>query len=285
MLAARTQVLTEIVSPKVLSANAEHDLAPGTPFTECGHCPEMVVVPAGTFMMGAPDGEPGARDIERPQHQVTIAKPFAVSKFEVTFEEWQACYLLGGCATRPSDQGWGRGRRPVVSLTWNEAKQYVAWLSRRTGKPYRLLTEAEWEYAARAGTQTAYSWGATWRTATRAARRGRIATTAAVSRDNDRTAPVGSFAPNAFGLHDVHGNVWEWVEDCYQDSYEGAPTNGSAFLAESCPHRVLRGGSWYNGPRNIRSASRYYPRPRNVHQPEDVPSTNDENIGLRVAER
>ena len=154
---------------------------------------------------------------------MTIAKPFAVSKFEVTFDEWDTCARYGGCRTDVSDFGFGRGQRPVIKVTWDDAQQYVAWLSKMTGEPYRLLTEAEYEYATRAGTTTAYPWGDD------------IGTNKANCNgcgsqwDNKQTAPVGSFAPNGFGLFDMVGNVWEWVEDCYNDNYNGAPTDGSAW--------------------------------------------------------
>ena len=162
-----------------------------------------------------------------------------MSKFEVTFDEWDACVAYGDCDPRVSDSGWGRGRQPVINVTWDDAKRYVAWLSRMTGKPYRLLTEAEWEYAARAGTQTAYSWGDE-------IGKGNANCDGCGSQwDNKQTAPVGSFAANAFGLYDMHGNVWEWVEDCFHDNYEGAPDDGSAWTADGdCNSRVLRGGSW-----------------------------------------
>jgi formylglycine-generating enzyme required for sulfatase activity len=205
----------------------------------------MVVVPAGSFMMGSPASEAGRLDDEGPQHRVTVAKPFAVGKFEVTVAEWDACVAGGGCNHKPSDQGWGRGRRPVINVSWQDAKGYVAWLSRKTGRTYRLLSEAEWEYAARAGTTTPFSTGAT------------ISTDQANFGGNGGSAKeVGSFKANAFGLHDMHGNVWEWVEDCWNGSYSGAPTDGSVWTSGDCTSRVLRGGSWYGNPRLLRSANR-----------------------------
>ena len=148
------------VRPYVLTAEAERALEPGASFRECAKdCPEMIVVPAGEFMMGShPRPRRAASDNEGPQHKVTIARPFAVSKFDVTFADWDACVSVGGCP-QVSDSGFGRGTKPVINVTWDEAQQYVAWLSEMTGRPYRLLTEAEWEYAARAGTTTAYYWG------------------------------------------------------------------------------------------------------------------------------
>ena len=150
------------VRPYVLSPDAERALKPGQAFRECAKdCPEMVVVPAGEFMMGSPPTEKRAMPDEGPQHRVTIARPFAVSKFDVTFNDWDACVSVGGCPRegRAGDVDWGRDTRPVINVSWDDAQQYVAWLSQMTGKPYRLLSDAEWEYAARAGTQTAYSWG------------------------------------------------------------------------------------------------------------------------------
>ena len=141
----------------------------------------------------------------------------------MTFDEWDACVAYGGCEPGVSDSGYGGGRKPVINVTWDDAQRYVAWLSRMTGKPYRLLSEAEWEYAARAGTQTAYSWG------DKIGKGNANCNGCGSQWDNMQPAPVGSFAPNAFGLNDMHGNVWEWVEDCYHDNYDGAPTDGSAW--------------------------------------------------------
>jgi formylglycine-generating enzyme required for sulfatase activity len=213
---------------------------PRQEFRECSRCPLMVVVPAGEFTMGSPETERDRDKNEGPQRRkVTIAKPFAVSKFEVTFDDWDACAAFAGC--RPaSDSGWGRGNRPVIDVNWNDAKAYVNWLSKLSGKPYRLLTEAEWEYAARAGSATAYSWGGDIGT-------GNANCIGCGSQwDNKQTATVGSFAANAFGLHDMHGNVWEWVEDCYA-LYGAKPT---------CASHVIRGGSWNDVPRFLRSAVR-----------------------------
>lgn len=198
-----------------LSVNA----GSGASFRDCPECPEMVVVPAGSFMMGSPGSE--ARYViegrnERPQRHVTIAKPFAVGKFEVTFSEWEACVADFGCQGNrwPSDEGWSKGRRPVINVSWNDAKEYIAWLSRKTGQTYRLLTEAEWEYAARAGTTTRYSWGDEF-------------SSSSANNNKGRTVPVGGYPANPWGLYDVHGNAWEWVEDCY-GNYIGAPTDGTA---------------------------------------------------------
>ncbi len=235
--------------PHVLTAEAEQALNPKDAFRECAKdCPEMVVVPAGKFMMGSPEGQ--GTDDERPQHEVTIAGPFAVSKLEVTFDDWDACVAYGDCP-HAGDSGWGHGRQPVINVTWDDAQRYVAWLSKMTGKPYRLLSEAEWEYAARAGTQTVYSWGDE-------IGEGNANCDGCGSQwDGKQTAPVGSFAANAFALHDMHGNVFEWVEDCMHGNYEGAPEDGSAWTeGGDCNNRALRGGSWFGNSDFLRSANR-----------------------------
>lgn len=215
-------------------------------FKDCAQCPDMVVIPDGSFLMGSNAGDSD----EKPVHQVTVGR-FAMGKYEVTFAQWDACVAAGGCSHRPGDEGWGRGRRPVINVSWRHARQYVAWLSRETGKRYRLPSEAEWEYAARAGTQTAYWWGD-------AIGSGNANCSDCDSRwDNRRTAPVGSFRPNRFGLYDVSGNVDEWVEDCWHKTYAGAPTNGRPWTTGgNCRFRVLRGGSWLYNPKGLLSASR-----------------------------
>ena len=223
----------------------------GDVFRDCSKCPEMVVVPGGSFMMGSPAGEEGRENNEGPAQRVTIPRPFAVGKYEVTFSEWDACVSAGGCGHRPSDRGWGRGTRPVINVSWDDAKQYVRWLSQKTGKAYRLLSESEWEYVARAESSTRYSWGDD-------VGRNRANCDGCGSRwDGAKTAPVGSFAANGFGLHDLHGNVWEWVEDCWNAGYRGAPEDGGAWLSGDCDDRVNRGGSWINIPRYLRAAYRY----------------------------
>ena len=221
----------------------------GERFSDCAECPELVVVPAGTFTMGSEV----YYDYEGPQHRVTIPSPLAVGVYEVTFAEWDACVSAGGCGGyRPNDEGWGRGARPVMNVSWDDAESYVRWLSSRTGASYRLLSESEWEYVARAGTRTRIWWGDS-------VGRNRANCFDCGSRwDGEQTAPVGSFRSNAFGLHDVSGNVYEWVEDCWHDSYAGAPSDGSAWTSGGdCGLRVLRGGSWNHGHRPLRSASRF----------------------------
>ena len=211
---------------------------------------EMVTIPAGSYRMGCVSGRDCYGD-EKPVHRVRIEQPFAMSKHEVTFAQWDACVLGGGCGGyRPYDEGWGRSDRPVINLSWIDAQLYVMWLSKQTGDAYRLPTEAEWEYAARAGTTTAYSWG-------NDIGRNLANCNGCGSRwDDKQTAPVGSFPANAFGLHDMHGNLEEWVLDCWNDTYSGAPTDGSAWLSGDCGQRVSRGGCWLTHPRYLRSANR-----------------------------
>ena len=226
---------------------AEKELKrPGRRFRDCAECPEMVVIPAGSFLMGSPESEEGRYGWEGPQHRVEIREAFVAGVYEVTFEEWDACVAGGGCGGyRPNDNGWGRGRRPVINVSWNDAQAYVRWLRGKTGKEYRLLSAAEWEYAARAGSRTRYSFG-DGITPSDANYGGNIGT----------TQPVGSYRANGYGLYDVHGNAWEWVWDCFNESYAGAPNNGGAWERGDCSRRVLRGGAWYNDSRNLRSATR-----------------------------
>jgi formylglycine-generating enzyme required for sulfatase activity len=222
-------------------------------FTDCVDCPRMVVIPAGEFTMGSPPSELGAET----QHRVTIGTPFAVSKFEITFEEWDACAGDGACRDYwPDDEGWGRGNRPVMNISWLDAKAYVDWLSRKTGKHYRLLSESEWEYAARAGTTTKFAVGETL-SPSLANYNGSTDDAAPSEANRQQTVPVGSFAANSFGLHDMLGNVSEWVEDCWNENYtENAPSDGGAWLEGKCNGRVVRGGSWEDSDAELRSAAR-----------------------------
>jgi formylglycine-generating enzyme required for sulfatase activity len=209
----------------------------------------MIVIPAGSFAMGSPATEQGRNDIEGPQHKVIIAKPFAISKNDVTFADWDACVSVGGCR-KTLDAGFGRDTKPVINVDWDDAQTYVAWLSKVTGQPYRLLTEAEWEYAARAGTTTAYYWGDELG-------KGNATCDGCGSQwDGRQTSPVGSFATNQFGLYDMAGNVFQWVQDCFHSNYEGAPTDGSGWTNEDCSYRVARGGAFGDIPPGLRSASR-----------------------------
>jgi formylglycine-generating enzyme required for sulfatase activity len=257
------------VRPYVLSAAAEAALKPTDSFTECAsNCPQMIVIPAGSFTMGSPATEPGHQSAEDPQHTVTIAKPFAASKFAVTFADWDACAAYGTCSPHISDSGWGRGQQPVVNITWDDAQRYVDWLSMMTGKPYRLLSEAEYEYAARGGTQTAYPWGDQIGV-------GNADCNGCGSRwDNIQPAPVGSFAANRFGLYDMVGNTNAWIEDCMHINYQGAPTDGSAWIdGGDCQLRLGRGGYFGTLPAGLRSATRY----------RDPPDMRASVLGFRVA--
>ena len=208
---------------------------------------EMVVIPGGRFQMGCVSGK-NCEDDEKPVHEVRVAS-FALSKYEVTFEEYDRFTAATG-RVRADDEGWGRGRRPVINVSWEDAVAYAKWLSDRTGERYRLPSEAEWEYAARAGSTTKYSWG------NKKGRNRANCDGCGSQWDDERTAPVGSFSPNAWGLHDMHGNVWEWVQDCWNNRYRGAPTGGSAWESGDCSKRVLRGGSWYSRPKYLRAANR-----------------------------
>ena len=239
----------------------------GSDFKECANgCPEMIVIPAGKFIMGSPENELDRNASEGPPHEVTIAKPFALSKFEVTFEEWDACVAATACPRVPDR--WGRERMPVINVSWVDIKQYVSWLSQLTGKEYRLPTEAEWEYAARAGVNTRYSWGDDLGM-------GNANCDGCGSQwDLQQTAPVGSFKPNSAGLYDMHGNVWEWVEDSWHENYDVAPTDGSAWVRGGDPSfRVVRGGSWRNESELVRAAVRFR---RNANVRFDT-------LGFRVA--
>ena len=236
-----------------LSPERELTLKSKDSFKECDKCPEMIVVPAGKFMMGSPASENG-RDIdEEPRHLVVIAKPLAVGRFTLTFEEWDACVADGGCNGRkPGDQGWGRGRQPVINVSWDDSSTYLLWLSRKTGKTYRLLTEADWEYAARAGSTTAFYWG------DEIGKNNANCDGCGSKWDNQQTAPVGSFTANAFGLYDMAGNVWQWVQDCYHENYEGVSADGTAWIGGDCNRRVIRGGAWISKPQVARSAGRFW---------------------------
>ena len=226
-----------------------------------GEGPEMVVILAGSFHMGCVS-EQSCEGDELPVREVVIGRPFAMSKFEVTFED----YDRFSYRNKLDDEGWGRGRQPVINVSWDDATAYAAWLSEQTGKHYRLPSEAEWEYAARAGTTTEYNWGDDI---------GRNRANCVDCRDQwDNTAPVGSFSANAWGLHDMHGNVWEWVQDCYSNSYADAPTDGSALISENCSQRVLRGGSWATIPDNTRSA----------YRSRNSPTYRHDGFGIRLVQ-
>ena len=222
--------------------------APGTSFRDRlrsgAEGPEMVVIPAGRFRMGCVSGT-DCSDAEKPVHEVVIARPFALSKYEITFKDFDQFTYPFKMGLHDLDHGW----HPVANVMWDCANEYALWLSEQTGKRYRLPTEAEWEYAARAGSKTAYFWG------------NDIGRNRANCYENcgdrwEATAPAGSFPANAWGLHDMHGNVNEWVQDCWNDSYSGAPSDGSAWMSGDCDRRVVRGGSFYFFPIGVRSAFR-----------------------------
>ena len=251
------------------------DLPAGTVFRDGDDCPEMVVIPAGEFMMGSPDSEEGRSRDEGPQHKVTVARPFALGRYALTVAEFGRFVAANGYKTEaeqnPSEgirvwDGskwvWSNGKswrdpgfaqaenHPVVGVSWNDVVAYVKWLSEKTGEPYRLPSEAEWEYAARAGTTTRYPWGDD-----PGKNRANFFNSGS-QWSGKQTAPVASFEPNAFGLYDMIGNVWEWLQDCWNDSYKGAPTEGSAWESGNCGLRVVRGGSWNIRPGYARVANR-----------------------------
>jgi formylglycine-generating enzyme required for sulfatase activity len=229
----------------------------GKSFKDCPTCPEMVVAPVGEFTMGSPESEP-ERSLDEVQVHVSIARPFAVGKFAVTFAEWDACVANGGCSHEPGDNGWGRGKRPVTNVSWNDiTEQYLPWLSRKTGETYRLLSEAEWEYVARAGTTTSFWWGSSI-SPKQANYNGNYVYKRRGSKGENRrrTVSVDNFKANPWGLYNVHGNVWEWTQDCANDSNAKNPGDGSARTTGDCSRTVLRGGSWNSKPEVLRSAYR-----------------------------
>ena len=240
-----------------MAANASPATStPGSIFSDCKDtCPEMVVIRDGTFLMGSADY---AR--EQPQHVVTIPAKFAVGKFVITFDEWAACAADGGCSSNksPADEGWGRGSRPVINVSWTDANEYVSWLSKKTGREYRLLTEAEWEYAARAGSTTEYPWGNAI-DCENARYNGGSGSSCDVKKGGPGsrgTQPVGHYAPNAWGLYDMQGNVWQWCRDSWHEDYHGAPVDGTAWQGGDESMAILRGGAWSYAAPGLRSADR-----------------------------
>lgn len=225
---------------------ADGTLSTGEVFQDCVECPQMVVIPSGQFMMGSEK----ERSEEKPAHQVDINEPFALSVFEVSYQEWQVCMKEGGCRYDPGEHVALNNTSPVSDISWDDAQSYVKWLSAKTGEVYRLPSEAEWEYAARAGTTTTYSWGDDTGA-------GQANCQGCGSQwDNQQAAPVGSFQANPFGLYDMHGNIWEWTADCWNSSYRNAPADGSAWLKGDCLARVLRSGSWKQEADYMRAARR-----------------------------
>ena len=284
----------------VAMSNEKPCIMPGSgkSFRDCPDCPEMVVAPAGSFTMGSPTDEPERESwqvgTESPQHEVRIAKPFAVGRFHITRGEWLrfvkatghktdgGCWTWAGSAWKENKSASWRSpgfdqddSHPAVCVNWNDAKAYAAWLSKQTGKTYRLLSEAEAEYVARAGTTTPFWWGSSI-TPEQANYDGSVDPYKGGGEKGEyrkKTLPVKSFEPNPWGLYQVHGNAWSWVEDCWHDNYSGAPVDGSAWTTGDCGRRVLRGGSWYNYPRNLRAAYRY----------RNNPDYRNNNNGFRLA--
>jgi formylglycine-generating enzyme required for sulfatase activity len=261
-----------------LSPEQERGLKPQEHFKECDNCPEMVVVPGGGFVMGSPGNEPSRATDEGPQQQITFGHAFAVGRSAVTFAEWNECVAEGGCnAYRPGDYGWGAGNRPVINVSWNDAQAYVKWLSQKTGAPYRLLSEAEREYVTRgcalACPSTPFWFGAEisperanydWRYSYAGS---------AKAQPPRRTVATDAATPNPFGLFQVHGNVREWVEDCWNASLAGVPRDGTARKSGDCASHVVRGGSWADEPKDLRSAKRSW----------EMTTERRAEIGFRVA--
>jgi formylglycine-generating enzyme required for sulfatase activity len=261
-----------IANVRALSSRAVLALESGKTFRDCTDCPTMVVIPGGTFWMGSPEGQVPAKR-EQPQHQVMIANAFAASIYEVTFDEWDTCARVGDCNPDVNAGSWGRGKQPVINVTWADAERYTKWLSRITDRTYRLLTEAEWEYAARAAKpnsaaneQTLYFFGND--------DEAQLPKYAWYADDNaDGPHEVGQKKPNPFGLYDIYGNVWEWVEDCFREGYAPTQTDGAAWKSEPCGRRVMRGGSFRYRATMLRSANRGV---------EGV-DTREDDRGFRVA--
>jgi formylglycine-generating enzyme required for sulfatase activity len=275
-----------------LSTEREAAIRPKDTFKECTACPEMVVIPAGEFTMGSPDTELERYPNEGPQHKVKIPRLFAVSKLKITRDEFEAfvretnyaggktCFTLeNGKVEERVERSFGNpgfrqdGGHPAVCVDWDDARAYVVWLTRKTGKVYRLLTESEWEYAARAGTTTPFWWGDTISTGRANYDGNSTYNGGSRSEDRHKTVPADSFGPNPWGLYQVHGNAFEWVEDCWNDNYQSAPSDDAANLSGNCSRHVRRGGAWNFFAATLRSAYR-----------DSRPAfTRAANTGLRVA--
>ena len=266
---------------------SERQPSAGERFRDCPYCPAMVVVPAGSYRMGSVAWENERQDDEDPAHDVTFAKPFALGVYEVTVAEfgrfvaetgYSAASSCRGSASSWRNPGFGQsGGHPVVCASWQDAKNYAEWLRSRTGEAYRLASESEWEYAARAGTTTPWPWGLGEADQCRHANGADASTDyswkAGCNDGHSRTAPAGSYAANAWGLHDMLGNAFEWTEDCWNDSYTGAPSDGRVWEDGDCTKRVLRGGSWIARPSVLRSADRS----------RSAAGNRNDSIGFRVA--
>lgn len=247
---------------QALQAMDDLTLRPGKTFRDCADCPTMVVVPAGSFWQGSEDTSPLALKMETPRRMVTIAEPFAVGAFEITMEQWDRCVADGACSSRPPDNGWGRGSRPVIMVSWNDAQEYTNWLSKKTGQSYSLPSESQWEYFARAGEESDWLGGSADSVCTFGNIAGgesgfkwqhqECSDGAAIG-----TLPVGSFQANTFGIYDVVGNVAEWTLDCMNLSYLDAPADGSAWGRGICSSRMTRGGSWFTGSKEVRLPARF----------------------------
>ena len=233
--------------PPAGSVVAQKETAPepGELFRDCRDCPELVVVPPGDFVMGSSDSP-----YEKPERTISIKRPFAIGRREVTFAEWDQCADAGPCKYKPDDHGWGRGDRPAINVSWDDAKLFVGWLSQKTGQKYRLPSEAEWEYAARAGTRTPFWWGHDIGS-------GHAQCDTCGSPTKQQVVAAGSFRPNGFGLYDTAGNAAEWVEDCWNDNYKNAPKDAAAWTTGDCRLRVLRGGNFNSKAPEVRSSARF----------------------------
>lgn len=293
-IVAAVAALSSLAGCVAPGATAHSAQGAGQAFRDCPACPEMVVVPAGSFTMGSPARE-AMRDPDETQHEVTFARPFAVSKFPITWDQWEACVRDGACEGREVeialqtglDGQWnkdyvdhGRGTRPVVGVSWYDAQVFAGWLNRKTGQDaYRMVSESEFEYAARAGTTTAYTWGEApdhdYANFGKSSGKGLGGETGGRDVWLNDTSPVGSFPPNAFGLHDMLGNVYQWVEDCYEPKAELLPKDGSAMKSGNCAVRVMRSTSFMSNPHTLRSANRAGQYPPN--------SRGRNYLGFRVA--
>jgi formylglycine-generating enzyme required for sulfatase activity len=272
--AAKVGTAVTVGPPPKISANDPG----GEVFKECEECPDMVVAPAGSAMLGSPLGESGRQTFEAAPHPIEIAKPFAVGRYAVTFAQWDACFAEGGCGHRRlGDLDFGRGNRPAIFVTWTEAQLYVEWLKRKTGQSYRLLSEAEWEYAARGCRTLKCAYAPFWFGAIKPelavydSRRSYDGSPKAAA--SLKTQPVNSGSQNPFGLYNMLGNVRQWTEDCWNPTPVSTPSNGAPDLSGDCTARATRGGSWADDPSKLRASARDY---------ESV-DEGSERIGLRVA--
>ncbi|HEY1147066.1 MAG TPA: formylglycine-generating enzyme family protein [Pseudoduganella sp.] len=235
-----------VVAAPAAAGSGRPATAAGAEFKDCPTCPAMITIPAGSFTMGSNSSDPS----EKPAHAVTIKAPFAIGKTEVSVQQWNACVEAGGCQKVALSAG-SNANAPIRDVSWDDAQQYLKWLSSTTGQAYRLPTEAEWEYAARGGTGSRYWWGE------------QMANGKANCKDcgqpwsSDAPANVGSFAANGYGLHDTSGSVWEWVADCWHTSFKDAPSDGRSWEAPPCTVRVIRGGSWREGAAYMVASTRF----------------------------